>query len=63
LSGLRGGAFSNGSFNNVGTIGYYWSSTVSSTTNAHRLNFSATSVNPAGNNNKGNGFAIRCVAP
>jgi uncharacterized protein (TIGR02145 family) len=60
---LRGGWFNNGSFNNVGTQGNYWSSTVNNTTNAHNLNFTATGVWPANNNNKGNGLAIRCVAP
>jgi hypothetical protein len=60
---LRGGNFWNGSFNNVGTEGRYWSSTVNNANNAHNLYFIATNVNPANNNNKGNGFAIRCVAP
>jgi len=58
------GWFNSGSFNNQGTAGNgnFWSSTVNSATNSHNLWFSASGVNPANNNNKGNGFAVRCVA-
>ena len=49
----------NGNFN-VGTNGNYWSSTLSTATNAHRLNFNSTNMN-VNTNNKGNGFSVRCV--
>gem|GEM_PF-1354707 len=50
-----------GTLNNAGTNGYYWSSTVNGT-NAYNLNFNSTTVNPANNNNRANGFSVRCVA-
>ena len=59
---MRGGRFSSGGFLEVGTVGRYWSSTVSSTANAHLLYLAAALVSPAGSFNKGQGFAIRCVA-
>ncbi len=60
---MYSGNFNNGSFNNQGTSGNgnFWSSTVNNATNAYNLNFNASNVNPANNNNKGNGFAVRCV--
>ena len=50
------------SFNNSGSSAYYWSSTVSNSSNAYNLDFSATGVNPAGNDNRHNGRSVRCVA-
>ena len=52
---------SNGTLNNRGNNGNYWSSTENST-NAYNLNFNSGSVNPANNNNRLNGFSVRCVA-
>ncbi len=40
--------------------GYYWSCGVTGV-NAYNLNFNASTVNPANNNNRANGFGVRCV--
>ena len=50
---------SNGSLNNVGTNGNYWSSTVSGT-NARNLNFNSSNAN-MNTNNRANGNAVRCL--
>ncbi|ARV07379.1 hypothetical protein BTO04_12075 [Polaribacter sp. SA4-10] len=50
---------SNGTLNNVGSNGNYWSSTVSST-NARNLNFNSSNAN-MNNNNRANGFSVRCI--
>ena len=47
--------------NNAGTNGNYWSSSVNGT-NAYNLNFNSGTVNPGNNNNRANGFSLRCVA-
>jgi uncharacterized protein (TIGR02145 family) len=52
--------FTTGDLYNVGTIGYYWSSSPSSA-NASSLYFSTT-VYPAFNNDRSYGYSIRCVA-
>ena len=52
--------FYDGSLYNVGSNGYYWSSTVS-TTDAYFLGFYSGGVNPAGGNNRANGFPVRCL--
>ena len=51
---------SDGSLNNQGSNGNYWSSSVSGT-NASNLNFNATNVNPANANNRANGLTVRCL--
>lgn len=43
------------------TIGFYWSSTVSSTRGARYLSFSASGVNPQNSSNRYYGFTIRPV--
>ena len=49
-------------YNNVGTNGNYWSSSINGT-NAYNTNFNSTNVNPGNNNNnRANGFSIRCIA-
>ena len=59
--GSLSGEYNTG-FSNSGYNGYYWSSTANSTTNAYNLNFNYSNVNPGNNNNnKYNGFAVRCV--
>jgi hypothetical protein len=63
VCGVYSGNWNNGSFNNQGSNGNYWSSTVNNATNAYNLNFNSSNVNPANNNNKQNGNAVRCVAP
>ncbi len=50
-----------GSLNNRGNNGYYWSSTENST-NAYYLNFNSGNVNATNNNNRANGFSVRCIA-
>ncbi len=49
-----------GALNNVGSNGYYWSSAPSGT-NARNLNFNSSNVNPLNDNNRANGFPVRCV--
>jgi len=63
FSGLPGGyRNNNGTFNNIGNNGNWWSSTENSTTNAwnRELNYNNANVN-RNNNNKENGFSVRCV--
>lgn len=50
---------SNGSLNNVGSNGNYWSSTVSGT-NARNLNFNSSNAD-MNNNNRANGNSVRCL--
>ncbi len=59
--GVLGGNGNGSSVNNAGSNGYYWSSTWNSTTNAYNMNFNSGNVWPQDNNNKNNGFAVRCV--
>ena len=40
---------------------YYWSASLNSQTNGYNLNFNASGVNPANNNNRFNGFSVRAV--
>jgi hypothetical protein len=49
---------SNGSLNNVGSNGNYWSSTVDGT-NSRNLNFNSSNAN-MNNNNRANGNSVRC---
>ena len=56
-AGYRNGT----SVNNVGSNGNYWSSTPNGSNNAYNLNFNASNVNPANNNNRYNGRSVRLV--
>ena len=49
----------NGSVNNVGSNGNYWSSTVSGT-NSRNLNFNSRNAN-VNTNNRANGNSVRCL--
>ena len=49
-----------GSMNNLGSNGNYWSSSGNGA-NAFNLNFNTGGVNPGNNNNRGNGFSVRCL--
>ena len=60
-SSVLGGNGNGSSVNNAGSNGYYWSSTYNNTNNAYNMNFNSSGVNPQNNNNKYNGFAVRCV--
>ncbi|MBR3204523.1 hypothetical protein IKF81_02470, partial [Candidatus Saccharibacteria bacterium] len=51
----------NGSLNNRGSLGLFWSSTPSSTANARSLVFDSTRLVPQDGNGKVGGFTIRCV--
>ena len=52
----------NGNYNNMGNNGNYWSSTENNSNNAwnRNLNYNNSEVN-RDNNNKKNGFSVRCV--
>ena len=50
---------SNGSLNNVGSNGNYWSSTFSGT-NSRNLNFNSSNAN-MNTNNRANGNSVRCL--
>ena len=52
---------SNGSLNNAGSNGNYWFCSPNSTTNGYNLNFNSSNVNPSNNNNRANGFPVRCL--
>ena len=54
---------SSGALTNVGTWGLYFSSSsyAAGSINAGYLNFNAGNVNPLNNNNRANGFSVRCV--
>lgn len=51
---------SSGALNNVGSNGNYWSASPNSS-NGYNLNFNSNNVNPSNNNNRANGFSVRCV--
>ena len=55
------GNFNGTSYNNGGSNGNYWSSTLNSSTNGRNLNFNSGNVNPQNNNNRYNGFSVRAV--
>ncbi len=46
---------------NVGSGGYYWSSTAANANNAYNLNFNSGGSYPADSNARYNGFSVRCV--
>lgn len=52
----------NGTYNNIGNNGNWWSSTENDSNNAwnRKLNYNNSNVN-RNNNNKQNGFSVRCV--
>ena len=54
----------NGGLNNVSTNGNYWSSSpyASGNSNAGNLNFNSGTINVRNNNNRVNGFSVRCVS-
>jgi len=60
---MRSGWFIAGGFNDVGTTGFYWSSTADDAANSHYLLFASSWVNPAASNPKFGGLSVRCVAP
>jgi len=52
--------YSSAGLNNLGGNGNYWSSSPNGV-NAYNPNFNSTAVNPANNNNRANGFSVRCI--
>ncbi|MCL2837240.1 MAG: fibrobacter succinogenes major paralogous domain-containing protein, partial [Defluviitaleaceae bacterium] len=58
--GMYGGSWWSG-FALQGGYGYYWSSTQNDATNARVLSFGPGWVNPALNDDKQFGLAVRCV--
>lgn len=54
--------YSSGVLNNIGTLGYYWTSSVSSGTNA-RFMYLDSEKAMMHNSNKPNGISIRCIRP
>lgn len=56
-AGYRGGT----SVNEVGSEGYYWSSTAESAGYAYRVNFNSWRVYPAGYNRRNDGYSVRLV--
>ncbi len=52
----------NGTFNNIGNNGNWWSATENDATNAwyRNLNYNNANIN-RNNNNKKNGFSVRCL--
>ena len=58
----RPGNVNAGVLNNAGNNENYWSSTVSSGTIARNLEFNSGVVNPQNENNRFNGFSLRCLA-
>lgn len=47
--------------NNVTNNANCWSSSPNSAANGYNLNSNSTNVNPSNNNNRANGFPVRCV--
>ena len=58
----RSGKVSNGSLDDTGRIGVYWSSTVSSSGYAYHLSFGPGNVSPADGFAWSVGLSVRCVA-
>ena len=52
-----------GALTSVGAGGWCWSSSsyAAGNINAGSLNFNTSNVNPLNNNNRANGFSVRCV--
>jgi len=60
LSAISGNA-NGSSLNNQGSNANWWSSSLNSTTNAYNLNLNTGNIYPQNNNNKYNGFSVRCL--
>ena len=62
ISALPGGnRNNNGTFNNLGNNGNWWTATENNTNNAWNRNMNYNNSNVNRNNNKTNGFSVRCV--
>ena len=60
FSPVYSGNYNNGSLNNTGSNGYWWSATANNSNNQYNLNYNGGSLN-TNNNNKNNGFSVRCI--
>ena len=58
LSFVRGGKYSD----IYKTIGYYWLNFFSNTTRSHFLSFYTNSLRSQNGDNRGHGYALRCLA-
>ena len=58
---LLSGYYSTGGAYGLGSYSYHWSRTAYSARIAYALGMSASGVSPAGNGNKCDGFAVRCI--
>ncbi|MBR0423886.1 hypothetical protein IJI79_00030, partial [Candidatus Saccharibacteria bacterium] len=58
---LLGGIYGSNGANNVGTNGYYWSSTSYSVGHGYGLYISTSGVDPLHHNHKYYGRAVRCL--
>ena len=59
---VRSGSVNYGTIYDSGSSGYYWSSTVDSSTNARTLYFNGSGIYPANSYYRLNGFSVRCLA-
>ena len=59
---VRSGNINGGTLLISGVSGYYWSSTVNSSTSAYLLFFDSTDIYPARNRSRYLGRSVRCVA-
>ena len=59
---VRSGNIYGGTLYYSGVNGFYWSSTVSSSTSAYYLNFNGTDIYPARSYYRYYGWSVRCVA-
>ena len=55
------GYYNNGSANNQGSNGNFWSVTRNNNNNMYNLNANTSNINPSNNNNRNNGNSVRCV--
>ena len=59
---VRSGYVNYGDITNSDSLGYYWSSTVVSSSNAYDLGFSGSDIRPADSSSRNVGFSVRCMA-
>ena len=60
---VRGGYVNPGRYlNYAGNYGHYWSSVGLNRYDAYNLNFTPNVVGPSSNNDRYNGYSVRCVA-
>ena len=58
----RSGGFGGGGIFNQASVGNLWSGTTYSGTDAYRLSYGSSSVNPAYGSNRQAGLPVRCIA-